>query len=485
MVYDLPFSIDEVVDLLGLERNPKEERGLSKYHVRCPFCGDGSRKYHMAIDTQKNVYTCYKCGGGEKGTGTLDLYAKVRMGTRHIKGTSGNGKEIIAAILKDLGREPLPAEQGQSKWKANAASMKPSRPEISAASDARLNKAYSFLIQYPAFHLSEKHRANLLKRGLDDTAIAQNGYATVPATTAWTSGYTTEWAVYKEKGLEAAKNKQERLKNAKNGEIVAGLILASDMLKAGINLNGVPGAFTLTGTDGKEYWCFIYTPGILIPTRNEKGQIVALQTRLDKGSLRYMTLSSSGLPNAVASGISRTHFPLGNSSPKEATEILCTEGPLKADVIVHLYGAPVYVMALHGVSNTKELNRIFRQLKLDGIVSIGNAFDMDKLANTNVRKQSRALMDKARSSGLSMYQKCWDLDYAKVKCEELRDLCYRHQVSYPAANNIFSQIALMADALKEANIPFCVKTVNGEDEHDYWRDETKGMDDFLLWSKNH
>lgn len=472
MLDNLP-GIEEVVDILGLERDPKSKRGDSTFSVRCPFCGGNSRKYKMRINTQINGYYCFKCSGGEKGLGVLDLYGRVRMGVRHIKGSSGNGKEIMARLREEMHLD-APTQNRGSKWKSKSAV--PQRKELLPAADAKLDKAYQFILRLPMFKLSQTHHANLIKRGLDDEAIARNGYATLPQDVSWAKQNPVFWKAYDENGLKEEKDKYRPLRGKTKGEIVAGMALAALMTEAGISLKGIPGAFTL-----KQFWCVIYTPGMLIPTRNEKGQIVALQTRLDKGNLRYMTMSAGGCPNAVESRVSRTHFPLANSSIREAKEILCTEGPLKADVIAHLYGGPVYIMALHGVSNTRELTRIFRQLKLEEVIKIGNAFDMDKLANTNVRTQSKALVQKAIDSGLSMYQKCWDIDYAREKCKELKDVCVQNNVLYQLSENPFSQVAYMADALKEANVPFCIKP-NGE--HDYWRDETKGLDDYYLWIRN-
>ena len=38
-------NIDEVVELLGLEIDPKSNRNSDTYNVRCPLCGD--KKFHM------------------------------------------------------------------------------------------------------------------------------------------------------------------------------------------------------------------------------------------------------------------------------------------------------------------------------------------------------------------------------------------------------------------------------------------------------
>ena len=97
-------DIDEVVDLLGLEVDPKSRRDSSSYNVKCPFCRD--KKYHMNINRAKNAYYCVLCTGDNKNTGVLDLYGRVRFGTPHIKGNgpSANGKELKFKLLNALGR---------------------------------------------------------------------------------------------------------------------------------------------------------------------------------------------------------------------------------------------------------------------------------------------------------------------------------------------------------------------------------------------
>lgn len=473
-------SIDTVVELLGLERSPKYRAGDMTYMVKCPFCSDPQeRKFHMKIDVRQGVYHCYTCGNGQKGTGTLDLYGRVRLGKPHIKGPGGNGGELLSALLRDLGV----SENGQGRnaaMRRSARPVPPPVPEAMVASDRALDRAYSFILNFPVFCLSARHRANLIKRGLDDEAIQRNGYATMPSNLSWTRSptYAMYGAIYDREKLDEEKRKHQRTRDLPKERLVAGLIIAAEAQKQGITLKGIPGMFML----GRR-WCCTYNAGMLIPTRNRKGQVVALQTRTDGGGVRYLTLSASGLPYGVSRDISRTHFPLENAkSPKEAKEVLCTEGPLKADIVAHLYDAPVFVMAVHGVSNTKELGGIFRGLLVEGVTRIGNAFDMDKLCNVNVRDGSRSLNQLARSAGLVMYQKCWDAACAQRKWNELADLCRKAHLTVDLrSKSIYVQIARMADALHEAKIPFC--RAKGGKEKDYWSDETKGLDDFLLYRR--
>lgn len=468
-------GIAEVVQLLGLKVDPRQSINADAFNVQCPFCGD--KKYHMNINAKKGCYSCVKCSQGEKGTGTLDLYGRVRSGTPHRKGTGGNGKTLLVSLLKEMGR--LADDGAYVKRNDVITRSAPAPKSIPVASDCRLNAAFAFLLTFPAFALSPAHKANLLRRGLDEVTIARNGYATMPDTFEWLQAekYRKCFQWINAEHLDGAAKNFTRTKRLSRNELAAGLALADEMVSAGINLKGVPGAFKL----GK-HWCFIYQAGMLIPTRAQNGLIVGLQTRTDSGNLRYLTISSKDLPEGPTEGISRTHFPLGNTPLDERPEVLLTEGPLKADIAVYLYGQPVFFAAVQGVNNTKEINRILRSVKLAGIEAAGNAFDMDKICNQNVRRGSLNLAKKIIDAHLRFYQKCWDYDYAKVKCAELEALCVKHGVKLArGSSNPFRHLAYLADALFAAGVPYCMKVNSkGEEEHDYWCDETKGIDDFLL-----
>lgn len=471
---DLP-NIDEVVDLLGLQRRPGTAIDASTYSVKCPFCKD--RHYHMHIDTVKGAYYCFRCCGGEKGLGVLDLYGKVRFGTPHQKGPGGNGLKLLTALRDELGKLDLAYQAAPIRSRAQAREKAGRVPSVPIASDDALDKAYSAILSFPEFRLSLAHRQALRARGLDDDSITRNGYATMPEDFGWIEHYLWAWDIYDKEDLETERQKFPKLRNSPKSAIVAGLIVAAYVAAEGIDLKGVPGAFSLKG-----YWCFMYGAGMLIPTRNRQGRIVALQTRKDKGKLRYLTVSASGLPYAVSEGISRTHFPLSNVSPAEAKEVLITEGPLKADVAACLYGQPVLIFALHGVGNTRQVFEICRWLVSQGVDKIGNAFDMDKLCNPNVRKASRKLRKILSDCHMSMYQKCWDEDHAVQKEKELELLCAQYGlVSVDKTGNRFVRISLMAEALDGLGVEIWASDKEGGVE--YWAKETKGIDDYLLQCK--
>lgn len=472
---DLP-GIAEVVDLLGLERDPKS-RSRDTFNVKCPFCND--KKYHMNINTKKNVYRCVLCSGDDKHTGILDLYARVRLGKRHEPGPTGNGKELCDALLKDLGCERGPHDYRNRK-KAPPKVRLDAVPSCKIAPDNVLDQAYNALFSFPPFALTKQHHDNLVRRGLSNQLIERNGYRSIPEDFSWIQSCPKMAAIYRKLGLNEEKKNWPRLERTPTDAMIGGLIVADYMQQQGAKLEGVPGAFRIKGR-----WCFLLEPGMMIPTRNPNGQIVSIQRRTDSGKLRYLTLSSKDLPYGVTEGIARVHFPLGNQGPDAAIDTMLTEGPLKADVASALYGKPSFIMAIQGVNNQKDLPAIFHQIHGMGVTTIYNAFDMDKLCNANVRRPSKALAKKIKDAGMQFVQRCWDSDYAQTKWWELHNLCAEYGIYVQSKSPyVFPQIADMADALDSAHIPHSVKVdENGEEQNDYWTDETKGIDDYLLAKK--
>lgn len=467
-------NIDEVVELLGLEIDPKSNRNSDTYNVRCPLCGD--KKFHMNINRRKNAYYCVLCTGDSKKTGVLDLYGRVRFGTPLIPGT--NGKELKSKLLEELGRGgPTASPYNNQRGGRFTPAALPDIPVSKLASDEDLHKTYSVLLRFNVFKLSNEHFRNLVKRGLSKEIIIRNGYRTVPNDFSWVSKYKKFTDIWKRDKLYEVKNKFSRIKRLDDKQLIAGLILADVLLAKGCVLEGIPGIFQMKG-----YWCVLLEPGMLIPTRNKDGLIVGIQTRKDSGNVRYITLSSKGLPYGPSEGISRTHFPIGNYGPDENTPVILTEGPLKADVASYLYGSPTYFIAVQGVQNTRELPEIFNQLKFFGVTDIQIAFDMDRLCNKNVRKATTSIMKKIKDAGLNMRQKFWDTEFAAKKWAELHELCQKMNVSYDnKSSSVFVQIGSMAAALDEIMVEHSIiHNEDGTEAKNYWSDKTKGIDDYLL-----
>lgn len=114
----------------------------------------------------------------------------------------------------------------------------------------------------------------------------------------------------------------------------------------------------------------------------------------DRKFLRYMTVSSKGLPDGVTEGISRAHFPLANPPLSKDVHVCVTEGPLKADAASELLGpdAKVFFIALHGTMNTKELPDFFKLCKKKGSSAL-------KMRSTWIRPQIAMLQRLGKVSG--------------------------------------------------------------------------------------
>ena len=347
------------------------------------------------------------------------------------------------------------------------------------------------MFEFQYFALTAAHKENLIKRGFTEATIVRNQYRSLGQSYEWLQNYPKYKQLYSEQLPTIRENKTLRKKW--NKEVIAGFAVADYLLQKGCTLAGVPGFFTIGG-----HWCFNIVPGMLIPTRNISGQIVSLQVRRDKPKdwetthkgktfLRYLTLSSKGLPEGVTEDISRAHYPLGNPVLGPDAEVCITEGPLKADAAIELLGegANLFFVALHGTLNTKELPGFFKLAKSKGIQYVENAFDMDKTTNVHVANAGKRVWKQANEAGLAVRIKCWDEVYAAEKYLELALLCAEHDIFVPTTLNIFTDIAGMARALEAQDIMHS-RTIlpDGTEVKHYWDDRTKGIDDFLLSQKS-
>lgn len=471
-------DIREVVNLLGLKVDPRSSTDSDSFNVRCPFCRD--KKYHMNINTVKNVYSCVLCSK-EKGQGALDLYSRVVHGERCIKGQ--NSKKIYMELCDALHLGDTPVRKTQVKEQHTM-------PSILRANDDTVGKTYAKLISFKPFALTEAHRENLRRRGFSDATIDRNEYRSLGQDYKWLKEYQDCRTLYRRLRPSIMENK--KLRRKREDEIVAGLAVAQYLLDCGCTLEGVPGFYKIGSS-----WSFNIIPGMLVPTRNMKGQVVALQVRRDKPEnwekknkgnkfLRYLTVSSKGFPGGVTEGISRAHFPLSNPPLSKDVHVCVTEGPLKADAASELLGGDekIFFIALHGTMNTKELPGFFKLCKKKGIERIENAFDMDKTTNCHVAEAGKNVWRKAKDAGLSVAIRCWDEDYAAIKYRELGILCASHDIFVPTTLNVFVDIAAMARALEAAGVEHSVEILpDGTEVKHYWDDATKGIDDYLLFKK--
>lgn len=211
--------------------------------------------------------------------------------------------------------------------------------------------------------LASDHRENLRNRGLTDEAIEKLEYRTTPV-----FGQTA---------------------------------IAKQMVNEGFYLSGIPGFFKTKGGA----WTFTHeSRGILIPVRDEHSRIQGLQIRRDNVCRRkFRWVSSVGkIDGCKAEGW--VHL-----AGDPASEIILTEGPMKADVIHFLTG--LTVLAVPGVNNLSHLETMLRTLKESGMQKIMTAFDMDFLNNPHVQNGYKNLIAMLNQFEIPFGSYVWNPQY--------------------------------------------------------------------------
>lgn len=216
--------------------------------------------------------------------------------------------------------------------------------------------------------LLDKHRENLLERGLSEERIRQNQYRSMPET---------------EQGRR---------------------LLASLLRAVGHELLGVPGFRTYYGD-----WTLSGPNGFLIPVRNKEGLIQGLKIRLDGEEARnrkYRWLSSRDMPNGTRS-YSWVHV-TGNTDSQRA---FLTEGPLKGDVASYLANDALFV-CIGGVSALNGLTDTIRAL---GVTEVVEAMDMDQMTNPQVRNAVLKMRKEVQTiRGIRYSKYTWNPTYKGV-----------------------------------------------------------------------
>ncbi|MGB9805133.1 DUF3854 domain-containing protein [Desulfofundulus sp.] len=225
--------------------------------------------------------------------------------------------------------------------------------------------------------LDPPHKADLLRRGLSDVQIHDNLYKSVPQDAKF------RWKVTRY------------------------------LLEKGYSLKGVPGFFTRNGRYGP-FWDFVSPAGYLIPVKDVRGRIQALQVRLDQG--KYIWFSSHGMPNGTSSK-APTHYTGGRG------KVWVTEGPLKADVASALLNTPF--VGVPGVSAWKDVDGVLEALSCrDPVV----AFDADSRTNPSVAKALGDFVESLKRNGYRPLVASWPASYGKGIDDVFLKL-YREEVS--------------------------------------------------------
>lgn len=238
-------TIYDVLTLGGAQQVGRpSQKGEIK--VLCPRGVKTSRGKTATFDVNlaKGNFKCYReCSDCTGHGGMLDLY-------NLLCGSGADRKTAYAEIVNKLKHGDLP----KIKRPAEPAFV-PQKMQGNTADASVLDKAYRAFLA--TLTLGEKHRANLLSRGLTERAIQQGLYKSVPQGQA-------AWG----KSLRALETQ-------------------------GIVLQGVPGFYRKNG----RYCAATFRSGFFIPYFDEKGRICGMQIRFDvakESGKRYLWFSSAG-----------------------------------------------------------------------------------------------------------------------------------------------------------------------------------------------
>lgn len=453
------YGIMELADRLGLDYN-------SQGNMDCPFCAEPDpHRRNLHLDAKSNYWRCNKCAVGG---GVLHFFSQYVFGEPLPSSQEGRS-EVSKKLREFMGDDTATA-------KPRDVIIAPKVPSIPVAKDDRLHAVYSAMAQIPALQLTKEHRKALQARGLTDEVIERNQYRSIPEDYSIPDFYSK---MYEKAGGNTLRDTLFEWYSPKN--VKFGLMIAHTLTSAGHDLTGIPGFYKFG-----DLWCMWNLPGILIPTRNLKGQIVIWQVRKKKGEPKYATLACGSLPGAVNDKVSRCHAPLNNAKLGTQCQLCFTEGPLKADVASELMGVPSIFLAIPGINTRDDLLVVLKQLHRDyHYTHVFNYLDMDRLTNPNVRNGSRKLeeaINNTISAGkFNVRPKFWGEKYARQKLLAMKAIARLRQVPYTVTPqmSVFAALEAVTEALNNVGINPSKESRKNGNSH-YWEPETKGIDDYYF-----
>lgn len=305
----------------------------SRKHT-CPVCGK-THRYHCSITDDEQLAIC--------------------------KHTPSDKQAKDGRYIHHLTDDAFTPSKPQTATKPRE-----TKGEITRADADRTHAVYTALLE--RLTLAPAHADNLLDvRGLSDTTIAANLYATVP--------------------------------NAKGRRHLAAS-LARDF-----DLRNVPGFYR------QDSWRLnTKHAGFYIPCRDARGRIAGCQIRRDsKDEPKYVWLSSNGLPEGVTSG-APVHFAKPDLATRTRRAII-TEGILKADICAEMLDCCVIGFA--GASSFP--HDVGAQLResLPRLAEVAIAYDADLHTKPEVKAALLRVHDSLRRAGVRVQAWTWDLSEGK------------------------------------------------------------------------
>lgn len=282
-----------------------------------------------------NVYLCPFCGDSRRKSG--HFYVNMETGLWDCKLCSEAGNPLtLYARLRNISYSQAYKEihyknsDYKFKTEPKAHKLPDLKPE---ASIERRHSVYTYFLKM--LPLYKRHALDLQQRGFTKKQVIKNLYRSIPD------------------------------KASQRMNVLSALASRYD-------LTGVRGFRERDGI-----WECFYVPGYLIPFRDEKGRIQALQIRTDRGEPKYLFFGfrDSGIDNSTPVHV------VNPDVARRTKSAWVTEGPLKADVASIFFDA--CFIASPGVSSWRSLMPVLENLNLEGIVQ---AFDRDQDENPAVKK---------------------------------------------------------------------------------------------------
>lgn len=381
--------IEEYIDIEG-------KQGY-EYDALCPFHPD--RKLgNFKINPKKGIFKCFSCGEGGDVIEFVSLYKNISRLEAATEIAYSKGLIDIYEYNKYINNKPMLHKVEKEKAavkKYKNRNLNYILDEIGLKADnKKLDRAYNLILD--KLKLCEEHREYLTnKRDIPIEVIEKRKYKTYPT-------------------YDEIKNILEKL-YIEHGNL--------DYI-----LKGIPGFFKKKVEDKWE-WRMVYNEGIIIPIRNAREQIIALQLRVDRegqSGIRYNWVSSNRYKYTEDTrlGVSPS-TPLDVTYPeKQPNNILfITEGRFKSEVIAKEMNSTC--ISVQGVGNwtgiEREIYEVEDYLKQKyegflGFIRIYIAFDMDIYNDLQKCKQLKKMSDFIQNEFpiKEIYYVEWDSNYKGI-----------------------------------------------------------------------
>lgn len=386
----LPFNIDWVVEQdlvpLGISKIPTS----TGYNINCPFCeAKGLKpdtKHKYSVNIYKNVGNCLRC-------------------------KSGHG---IISLHQQLSNKPITLEEARNdlfkRWNGLPSDVK---VELSKVQERLEEENAKMLIPAPIVYrdaiyrnllnslsLSDRHKKDLIRRGLTEEEIEKGMYKTVPSV-----GFKT----YAAKSFYRC-----------DCELTHEFCKHSNW--------GIPGYFNVHNYEPELVRC---SSGYFVPVKNEDGLISGMQIRYDPlpedatehqkqvyAKYKWFNSNYKGKKDGcTASGCENIHYACNLKGEKN---IILTEGVLKADIASIIYSRlkgldkPSPVMGLVGVYNTDHLAEELTKLKQSGLEKVWIAVDMDYRTKPQVAEAMNRIKEIIESVGVEYEVWTWNDAYKGI-----------------------------------------------------------------------